>query len=86
MKSKTIEVFTLNSSSDPMPTFNLNQPKTSGKLTQLSRYKRAESNLLADEKGPRQGDPGSCLVILLYYNIFIETKQILKPSRDLSVS
>ena len=53
-----------------MPTFNSNQPKTSGKLTQLS-YKRAESNLLADEKGPRQGDPGRCLVIHLYYKFVI---------------
>ena len=52
-----------------MPTFNRvfeKQPIASGILTQLSRYKRAESNLLSDEKGPHQGDPGSCLVIHLY--------------------
>ena len=56
-------------SKDPVPTFNWvfeNQPKASGILTQPSRYKRAESNLLADEKGPQQGDPGSCLVIHPY--------------------
>ena len=55
---------------DPVPTFNLvfeNQPIESGILTQQSRYKRAESKLLADEKGPQQGDPGSCLVIHLSY-------------------
>ena len=52
-----------------MPTFNGvfgNQPIASGILTQSNRYKRAESNLLADEKGLQQGDPGSCLVIHLY--------------------
>ena len=49
-----------------MPTFNWvfkNQPIASRILTQPSRYKRAKSNLLADEKGPEQRDPGSCLVI-----------------------
>ena len=35
----------------------------SGILTQLSRYKRAESN----ENGPQQGNSGSCLVMHLYY-------------------
>ena len=44
-----------------------NQPIASGILTQLSHYKRAESNLPADKKGSRQKDPGSCLVIYLYY-------------------
>ena len=42
-----------------MPTFNRvfeNQPIPSGILTQPSRYKRAENKLLADEKGPQQGD------------------------------
>ena len=46
-----------------MPTFNWvseNQPIASEKLT---RYKSAESNLLADNKGPKHLDPGSCLVI-----------------------
>ena len=33
----------------------------SGLLTQPSRFKRAESNFQADEKGPQQGDPVSCL-------------------------
>ena len=50
-----------------MPTFNWvfeNQQMTSGILTQPSRYKRAESNLLADEKGLQQKDPGSCLAII----------------------
>ena len=54
-----------------MPTFNCifeNQLIASGILTQLCRYKRAESNLLSDEKGPQQGDPGSCLVIHLYFS------------------
>ena len=52
---------------DPVPTFNWvfeNQPIASKILTQPSRYKRAESKLLSDEKGLQQGDPGSCLVII----------------------
>ena len=53
---------------DPVPTWVFeNQPIESGIITQLSRYNRAETNLLADEKGPQQGDPGSCLFINLYY-------------------
>ena len=53
---------------DPVPTFNWifeNQSIESGILTQTSRYKRPVSNLLADEKGPQQVDPDSCLVIHL---------------------
>ena len=56
-----------------MPLFKLvleNQPIASGILTQSSSYKRAESNLLADEKGIQQGDPCSCLVIHLV--LFLE--------------
>ena len=50
---------------------NENQPIGSGILTHLSRNIRAESNLLADEKGSlQQGDPGSCLVIHLYLYIY----------------
>ena len=59
-----------------MPTFNWtfeNQHIESEILAQLNRYKRAEINLLADEKGPQQEDPGSCLVIHLYF--------VLKPLR-----
>ena len=58
-----------------MSTFNWvfeNQPTASGILTQPRRCKREESNFLADEKGTKQGDPDSCLVIHLYY-IFIVT-------------
>ena len=43
-----------------MPTFKWvfeNQPIASGILTQPRRYKRAESNLLEDKKGPQQGEP-----------------------------
>ena len=43
-----------------------NQPIKSGLLAQPSRYKRVENNLPADDKGPKQGDLGSCLVIHLY--------------------
>ena len=49
---------------------------------QPSRYKRAESNIQADEEGPQQGDPGSCLVVVipLYYRfiirIYIKKKHI----------
>ena len=43
-----------------------NQPIASGILTQPKRYKRAESKLPADKKGPQQKGPGSCLVIHLY--------------------
>ena len=53
---------------DPIPTFNLvfeNQPIAWGILTQPSRYKKSRKHLLADEKGPQQRDPGSCLVIYL---------------------
>ena len=49
-----------------MPTFNWvleSQPIVSEILKQPSRYKRVESNLLADNNGPQQEDPGSCLVI-----------------------
>ena len=43
-----------------------------GILTQPRRYKRAESNLLADEKGSQQGDPGSSSCIVnSYTSIFI---------------
>ena len=52
-----------------MLTFNLvfkNQPIASGISTQPSLYKRAGINMLADEKGPQQGGPGSCLVLHLY--------------------
>ena len=55
---------------DLVLTFNWvfeNQQIASGILTQPSRYKRAECNLLVDGKGPQQVDPGSCLVIHLYY-------------------
>ena len=47
-------------------TFNwvfLNLRITSEILTLPRSYTRAESNLLADEKGPQQKDPGSFLVI-----------------------
>ena len=40
---------------EPVPTFNWgfeNQPIAAGITTQPSCYKRAECNLLADEKGP----------------------------------
>ena len=63
---------------DHVPTFNWvfeNQPIASGKLTQPSRYKKAEINLQADEKGPQQGDPGSFWIIYLYINIY---KQVSK--------
>ena len=43
-----------------------NKPKALRILTQPSGYKRAESNWLADEKGPKQGDPGSRLNIYIY--------------------
>ena len=55
-----------------MPNFNWvleNQPIASVILTQPSRHKRVESNLLADEKGLQQGNPDSCL--LIYTSIFI---------------
>ena len=61
---------------DPVPTFNwafANRQLASEILTQPCRYKRAESNLIADEKGHHQRDLGSCLVIHLYF--------ILKPLR-----
>ena len=51
-----------------MPTFDLvlkKQTKASGILTHSSLYKGAESNLLADEKGPHQGDQGIVLKYIL---------------------
>ena len=60
---------------DPVPTFNWvfeNKPIIASLiLTQPSRYERAKINLLAQEKGPRQVDPNSCLVIHLYYKFII---------------
>ena len=61
---------------DPVPTFNLvfeNQQLASGILTQPSRYKRAENNLLADEKGPQQRDPGSFLLYIYIYRFMVES-------------
>ena len=52
-----------------MPTFNWifeNQPIALELLAQPIQYKGAESKLLADEKGPKQGDPFSYLVIHIY--------------------
>ena len=57
-------------SKDFVLTFNWffeNQPIALKILTQPSHYKRVESNLLADEKSPKQRDPDCCLVIHLYY-------------------
>ena len=47
------------------------QPIASGISTQSSRYKYkgAESNLLADEKGPQQGDPSGCLVMSIFIDL-----------------
>ena len=42
-----------------------NPPIASGISAQPSCYKRTESNLLADEKGPQKGDPDNCMVIHL---------------------
>ena len=42
------------------------QQIASGIISQPSRYKRAESHLLADEIGTQQGDLRRCLVIHLY--------------------
>ena len=47
-----------------------NQPKASGILTQTSRHKKAEINLLSGVNGPPQGDHGSCLVIHQYLYIY----------------
>ena len=46
-----------------------NQPIASKILTQTSRYKRAESNLLADEKGTHHWNQLDILVIHLYLYI-----------------
>ena len=52
-------------------------------MTQLSHYKRAERNLLTDEKGPQQGNPGSCLVIHLdlkyILTIFYKYSYLMDP-------
>ena len=56
-----------------MPTFDCvyeNQPIAFRILTQPSGYNRAESNLLADEKGSQQGDPCSYVVVWLYIYIY----------------
>ena len=42
-----------------------NQPMASEILQEPSRHKRTENNLLADEKGPQDGDPCSCQIIHL---------------------
>ena len=62
-----------------MPTFYCvfeNQPIASEISTQPSRYKRAENNFLADEKGSHVGDPGSHLSS--YTSILIDLLQQLK--------
>ena len=63
-----------------MPTFKwvCDQLIASETLTQLSRCKRAESNLLADQKCPQRGDPGSCLMIHLYYRFIVIGKSNLE--------
>ena len=48
-----------------------NLPIASEILTQPSRYKIAERNLLADGKGPQKSDTGSCLVIHLCCRLFL---------------
>ena len=50
-------------SKEPVPTFNWvveNQPIAHSQVAKKSRKQ------FADEKGPQQGDPGSCLVMRLY--------------------
>ena len=61
---------------DPVSTFNFlfkKQQIPSGILTQPSRYKRAETNLLADEKGSQQRDPGSFLLYIYIYRFMVES-------------
>ena len=58
---------------EPVLTFNWvreNQPIETGIFTQPSGYKRVDRNLVADERGPLQEYPGSCLVIDLYLYIY----------------
>ena len=58
---------------DPVPTSNWvfeNQPIAGEILTQSSRNKRAESNLLADEKGPQHWIQVIVWVIHLFLYIF----------------
>ena len=58
---------------DPVPTFNQvfgYQPVVSVILSQPSRYKIAESNLLADEKGPQHWIQVFVWVIHLYFYIY----------------
>ncbi len=52
----------------------MNQPIVSGILKQPSRYKTAESNFLADDKGSQLVDHGSCLVIHLLFIFFRLTR------------
>ena len=67
-----------------MPTFNWvfeSKPIPSGILTQQNRYKRAESNMLADEKGLKQGYIGSCQVVHLHYKFIIGIMPTIQSSR-----
>ena len=69
---RRLNVFPL--TEDPVPSFNWvfeKLPIALGIVTQPSRYKRAESNLLTDYKGLQHGDSGSCLVIHLYYKFIL---------------
>ncbi len=65
----------------PVPTFNWGleyQPIESYILTQPSRSKRAESNLLADEKGPQDRGQVVVWVIHLYLLHLFERQQLSK--------
>ena len=54
------------------------QPIASETLTQPSCYNRAENNLLADEKGPHDQEPGRCLVYTLGIQLLFK-KQTQMP-------
>ena len=63
---------------DPVPTFNwvCDQLIASEILTQLSRYKRAESNLLSDKKGPH--NLGQVVVWVIHLYLYIYVSNLIK--------
>ena len=62
---------------DPVSTFNWvfeNQPIGSGISRQQCHYKRAESNLQADEKDPQQGIQVIVLLYIYFYRFIVSRK------------
>ena len=80
-KSKIIEgeevrLLYMSLSRCPCADFHEGSRKSTNSVRNINTAKslqKSRNNLLADEKGPQQGYPGSCLVIHIYFR-FIATR------------